>query len=133
MLAAMSPTRMATWAFRTFTDSQGIGPPDGSNICVHPYVFTIRRVAYICQAIYNPRHARKEKTLSTRPGLSRIGRSHQAPPAQSHRRQGNLRLLFCGDPQSEPAKNLAPPGISPPRRHRGRAAPGKMDALSPAR
>src|ERR1700721_4284285 len=134
MLAPTSFTWMATWALRAFIAGVSIGPPEkAKNIYACAYVYSIGRLAHICQAIYNAAHAQEAKTISNRSALSRPGRSHAAAPPQPHRRQGNLRLLFCGGPQDQPAENLAPSGVSSPRRDRRRASPGALDALSSAR
>src|ERR1035437_1538348 len=101
MLAPTFFTWIATWALRAFTDSIAMGPPKRHNIYACAHVFTIRPIAHICQAIYNAWHAQEGKTVPDRSSLSRPGRSHAASSPQPHRRQGNLRLLFCGDPPDQ--------------------------------
>src|SRR6267154_1710417 len=93
--------------------------------CINP-----NPLDYICQGIYNfPRHAPNRKTVRSRPALPRPGRAHAPPPAQSGRGQGNLRLLFRGNPRHQPTENFAPPGLSAPGQNRSGAAPGTLDAL----
>src|ERR1700733_3434002 len=134
MLAATFFTWIDTCALRAFTDGVGIRPPEGDqHTYAYAYVLDDRRIAHICQAIYNGKHAMQRKIVPRRFPFSRARRSHSPSPLEPDRRQGNLRLLFRRYPGNEPAENLAPPGLPSAGGHRRHATPRSLDALSPSR
>src|SRR5258706_2074656 len=123
---------MAMWAFNSSTLCVAIGSSDRHSymclgICVQP-----TRLAHICQAIYNVSgNAQESQAVCRRSSVSGPLRSHASAAPEPDCRQGDLRLLFRGNPGDQPAENLAPLGLFAPRGYRGGAAPVTLDALPP--
>src|SRR6185437_8112453 len=96
----------------------------------------VRRNKYICQGTYIVywRHGKETEKDGDGPIHERAfpgaGGRDAAAAFEPDRGAGDLRLLFCGSSEDQPAKNFAAPRVPAPRgNHRGEAR-WEVDALS---
>src|SRR5712671_2139139 len=123
---------MAMCAFNTSTVCVAIGSSHRHSYMCLGICVQATRLDHICQAIYNVSgNAQESQAVCRRSSVSGPLRSHASAAPEPDCRQGDLRLLFRGNPGDQPAENLAPLGLSAPRGHRGGTATGTLDALPP--